>query len=152
MSFTTPGPGRQSYPVSQLPKEELPPWILRFNAKHMPGTMPIMPCMNTQNTHNHCKRRKTSCCKMSTNLCKSHIGHRPAAAMRRVSMANSMRDPHDQKAIWPRGGSPEYRDQSLKIFTFKFVKRQCQNMINVGIMSPKYQICYERSGAGHWMW
>lgn len=154
MSFTTPGPGRQSYPVSQLPKEELPPWILRLNAKHMPGTMPIMPCMNTQNTHNHCKRQKTSCCKMSTNLCKSHIEHRPAAAMRRVSMANSMRDPRDQKAIWHRGGSPEYRDQGPKIFTFKFVKLQWKNMIriNVGIMSPKYQICYERSGAGHWMW
>ena len=37
-------------------------------------------------------------------------------------MANSMRDPRDQKAIWHRGGSPEYRDQGLKMFTFKFVK------------------------------
>ena len=66
--------------------------------------------------------------------------------MRRVSMANSMRDPHDQKAIWHRGGSPEHRAQGLKIFAFKFVKLQWKNMINVGIMSPKYQICYERSG------
>lgn len=107
----SPGPGRQSYPVSQLPKEELPPWILRLNAKHVPGTMPIMPCMNTQNTPKwHHFKRKTSCCKICTNLCKSHIEHRPAAAMRRVSMANSMRDPRDQKAIWHRGGSPEHRD------------------------------------------
>ena len=52
MPFTTPGPGRQSYLVSQLPKVELPPWILRLYVMYIPGTM---PCMNTQNTHNHCK-------------------------------------------------------------------------------------------------